>query len=43
MHQIVSAPMDSSPRWWMLAAVVAAQFMFVLMPAVNVAIPTSAA
>src|SRR6202047_2180254 len=28
MHQIVSAPVDSSRRWWVLAIVVAAQFMF---------------
>jgi len=28
MHQIVSNPVDSSRRWWVLAIVVAAQFMF---------------
>ena len=44
MHQIVSAPVDSSRRWWVLAIVVAAQFMFgVDAFIVNVAIPTIAA
>jgi MFS family permease len=44
MHQIVSAPVDSSRRWWVLATVVAAQFMFgVDAFIVNVAIPTIAA
>jgi EmrB/QacA subfamily drug resistance transporter len=43
MHQIVPNPVDSSRRWWVLAIVVAAQFMagvdaFI----VNVAIPTIA-
>jgi len=43
MHQIVSAPVDSSRRWWVLATVVAAQFMFgVDAFIVNVAIPTIA-
>jgi MFS family permease len=43
MHQIVSAPVDSSRRWWVLAIVVAAQFMFgVDAFIVNVAIPTIA-
>src|SRR6202049_4941899 len=43
MHQIVSAPVDSSRRWWLLAIVVAAQFMFgVDAFIVNVAIPTIA-
>ena len=28
MHQIVSHPVDTSRRWWVLATVVAAQFMF---------------
>ena len=43
MHQIVSAPLDSSRRWWVLAIVVAAQFMFgVDAFIVNVAIPTIA-
>jgi hypothetical protein len=28
MHQLVSANLDSSRRWWVLATVVAAQFMF---------------
>src|SRR3984957_8482861 len=41
MHQIVSTPVDSSRRWWVLAIVVAAQFMFgVDAFIVNVAIPT---
>ncbi|QDW41687.1 MFS transporter [Bradyrhizobium sp. KBS0727] len=44
MHQIVSAPVDSSRRWRVLATVVAAQFMFgVDAFIVNVAIPTIAA
>jgi MFS family permease len=43
MHQIVSNPVDSSRRWWVLLIVIAAQFMsgvdaFI----VNVAIPTIA-
>src|SRR5712672_2920357 len=43
MHQIVSAPVDSARRWWVLAIVVAAQFMFgVDAFIVNVAIPTIA-
>ena len=43
MHQIVSATADSSHRWWVLAIVVAAQFMFgVDAFIVNVAIPTIA-
>jgi len=43
MHQIVSATVDSSHRWWVLAIVVAAQFMFgVDAFVVNVAIPTIA-
>ncbi len=41
MHQIVSPSVDSSSRWWVLATVVAAQFMFgVDAFIVNVAIPT---
>lgn len=41
MHQIVSTPVESSRRWWVLAIVVAAQFMFgVDAFIVNVAIPT---
>jgi MFS family permease len=41
MHQMVSAPVDISRRWWVLAIVVAAQFMFgVDAFIVNVAIPT---
>src|ERR1700742_379320 len=41
MHQIVSVAVDSSRRWWVLAIVVAAQFMFgVDAFIVNVAIPT---
>src|SRR2546429_96004 len=44
MHQIVSNPVDSTRRWWVLAIVVAAQFMFgVDAFIVNVAIPTIAA
>ncbi|MBR0692217.1 MFS transporter [Bradyrhizobium lablabi] len=44
MHQIVSAPVDASRRWRVLAIVVAAQFMFgVDAFIVNVAIPTMAA
>ena len=44
MHQIVSAPVDSARRWWVLAIVVSAQFMFgVDAFIVNVAIPTIAA
>jgi EmrB/QacA subfamily drug resistance transporter len=44
MHQLVSADLDSSRRWWVLAIVVAAQFMFgVDAFIVNVAIPTIAA
>ncbi len=43
MHQKVSIPVDSSRRWWVLAIVVAAQFMFgVDAFIVNVAIPTIA-
>jgi MFS family permease len=43
MHQIVSTPVDTSRRWWVLAIVVAAQFMFgVDAFIVNVAIPTIA-
>jgi MFS family permease len=43
MHQMVSAPVDTSRRWWVLAIVVAAQFMFgVDAFIVNVAIPTIA-
>jgi MFS family permease len=43
MHQMVSAPVDISRRWWVLAIVVAAQFMFgVDVFIVNVAIPTIA-
>jgi MFS family permease len=43
MHQIVSAPVDSSRRWWVLAIVVTAQFMFgVDAFIVNVAVPTIA-
>lgn len=43
MHQIVSAPVDTSRRWWVLATVVAAQFMFgVDAFIVNVAVPTIA-
>src|SRR5882672_2850825 len=44
MHQIVITPVDTSRRWWVLAIVVAAQFMFGLDAfIVNVAIPTIAA
>src|ERR1041384_6689190 len=44
MHQIVSTRADSSRRWWVLAIVVSAQFMFgVDAFIVNVAIPTIAA
>ncbi|KRR16439.1 ATP-binding protein [Bradyrhizobium lablabi] len=44
MHQIVSHPVDISRRWFVLATVVAAQFMFgVDAFIVNVAIPTIAA
>ena len=43
MHQIVSVAVDLSRRWWVLAIVVAAQFMFgVDSFIVNVAIPTIA-
>src|SRR5262245_26964793 len=43
MHQIVIKQRDSSRRWWVLAIVVAAQFMFgVDAFVVNVAIPTIA-
>jgi MFS family permease len=43
MHQMVSVPLDISRRWWVLAIVVAAQFMFgVDAFIVNVAIPTIA-
>jgi MFS family permease len=43
MHQIVTKPIDSTRRWWVLATVVAAQFMFgVDAFIVNVAIPTIA-
>jgi MFS family permease len=43
MHQIVSVALDSSRRWWVLAIVVSAQFMFgVDAFIVNVAIPTIA-
>jgi EmrB/QacA subfamily drug resistance transporter len=41
MHQMVSTPVDTSHRWWVLTIVVAAQFMFgVDAFIVNVAIPT---
>src|SRR5690242_12642581 len=44
MHQMVSANLETSRRWWVLAIVVAAQFMFgVDAFVVNVAIPTIAA
>jgi EmrB/QacA subfamily drug resistance transporter len=44
MHQMVSANLATSHRWWVLAIVVAAQFMFgVDAFVVNVAIPTIAA
>src|SRR6266576_4349812 len=43
MHQIVTTPVDASRRWWVLAIVVAAQFMFgVDAFIVNVALPTIA-
>jgi len=43
MHQAVTKQIDSSRRWWVLAIVVAAQFMFgVDAFIVNVAIPTIA-
>lgn len=43
MHQMVTKPVDSTRRWWVLAIVVAAQFMFgVDAFIVNVAIPTIA-
>lgn len=43
MHQIVTQPIDLTRRWWVLAIVVAAQFMFgVDAFIVNVAIPTIA-
>ena len=43
MHQTVTKPIDSTRRWWVLATVVAAQFMFgVDAFIVNVAIPTIA-
>ncbi len=43
MHQIVKTPVDTARRWWVLAIVVAAQFMFgVDAFIVNVAIPTIA-
>ncbi len=43
MHQIVSAGVDWSRRWWVLAIVVSAQFMFgVDAFIVNVAVPTIA-
>src|ERR1700754_4403906 len=43
MHQIVSVDVGASRRWWVLATVVAAQFMFgVDAFIVNVAIPTIA-
>src|SRR3979411_2401529 len=43
MHQIVSNPVDSQHRWWVLAILVSAQFMFgVDAFIVNVAIPTIA-
>jgi EmrB/QacA subfamily drug resistance transporter len=44
MHQMVSSNLATSHRWWVLAIVVAAQFMFgVDAFVVNVAIPTIAA
>jgi MFS family permease len=44
MHQMVKTPADISRRWWVLAIVVSAQFMFgVDAFIVNVAIPTIAA
>jgi len=43
VHRMVSSPLDTSRRWWVLAIVVAAQFMFgVDAFIVNVAIPTIA-
>src|SRR6202171_5946213 len=43
MHQMVSVRAESQRRWWVLAIVVAAQFMFgVDAFIVNVAIPTIA-
>ena len=43
MHQMVSANLATSRRWWVLAIVIAAQFMFgVDAFVVNVAIPTIA-
>ena len=43
MHQIVATRAETSRRWWVLAIVVAAQFMFgVDAFIVNVAIPTIA-
>lgn len=43
MHQAITKPIDSTRRWWVLAIVVAAQFMFgVDAFIVNVAIPTIA-
>src|SRR6185437_11925059 len=43
MHQMVTGGVDTSRRWWVLAIVVAAQFMFgVDAFVVNVAIPTIA-
>jgi MFS family permease len=43
MHQAVTKPVDSTRRWWVLAIVVAAQFIFgVDAFVVNVAIPTIA-
>jgi MFS family permease len=43
MHQLVSANLDASRRWLVLAIVVAAQFMFgVDAFIVNVALPTIA-
>ena len=44
MHQIVPPIVDTRLRWWVLAIVVTAQFMFgVDAFIVNVAIPTIAA
>jgi EmrB/QacA subfamily drug resistance transporter len=44
MHQIVKTPTGTARRWWVLATVVSAQFMFgVDAFIVNVAIPTIAA
>jgi len=43
MHQMVSANLETSRRWWVLAIVVSAQFMFgVDAFVVNVALPTIA-